>query len=412
MPRRSRKLLNTDTQEEQLLLKNRALAATEEGITISDPSLPDNPLIYANEGFERLTGYSVDEVIGRNCRFLQGPDTDPGTVDVIREALRLNRACTVEILNYRKDGTPFWNRLSITPVRDDTGKVTHHIGVQSDITARKNVEEALREAKKQLEAANQRMTKDLHAAARIQRSLLPSASLVLPGVDFAWAYEPATELAGDLLNIFVLDADHIGAYVLDVSGHGVASALLSMAVSRLMAPLPGRSVMFSSEENNGKPVVASPSEAVTKLNKFFPFDPETAQYFTLLYCVLNLETRELRYTSAGHLPPILAPAEGCPKALETTGPPVGLLPSPDIGEQKLILGLGDRIYLCTDGIVEAENQKEVDFGTDRLFRCLSAARKLPIQEAVDLVLARVSRWLGSSDLPDDASMMGFEIKQP
>ena len=84
-------------------------------MTISDPSLPDNPLIYANNGFEELTGYSAEEVIGRNCRFLQGPDTDEKSTEIIREAIRNERACTVQILNYKKDGTPFWNRLSITP---------------------------------------------------------------------------------------------------------------------------------------------------------------------------------------------------------------------------------------------------------------------------------------------------------
>jgi PAS domain S-box-containing protein len=79
---------------------------------------PDNPLIFANEGFERLTGYARQDVIGRNCRFLQGPDTDAHALNQIRQAIRDEQSCTVELLNYRKDGTPFWNRLSITHIRD------------------------------------------------------------------------------------------------------------------------------------------------------------------------------------------------------------------------------------------------------------------------------------------------------
>lgn len=90
---------------EELLLKNRALDASEEGITIADARLPGRPLIYVNAGFERLTGYAAAEAIGRNCRFLQGPDTDPETTETIRRALREERPCTVEVLNYRKGGS-------------------------------------------------------------------------------------------------------------------------------------------------------------------------------------------------------------------------------------------------------------------------------------------------------------------
>ena len=93
-------------------LKDRALAAAAEGITISDPSLPDNPLIYVNSGFERITGYPAAAVLGKNCRFLQGPDTDPEAAAIIRQAVIEETECTVEILNYRRDGSSFWNRLS------------------------------------------------------------------------------------------------------------------------------------------------------------------------------------------------------------------------------------------------------------------------------------------------------------
>lgn len=180
---------------QELLLKDRVLSAAEEGITITDPALPDNPLIYVNQGFERLTGYSAQEVLGRNCRFLQGPQTDPQAAEEIRRAVREQRPCKVEILNYRKDGSTFWNRLSITPVRDASGRVTHHIGIQSDVTARRLAEEALREATRQLEAANARMKRDLDAAARIQRALLPAPDLHLAGITAAWAFQPSTELA-------------------------------------------------------------------------------------------------------------------------------------------------------------------------------------------------------------------------
>jgi PAS domain S-box-containing protein len=126
--------------EEALRLRDRAIAAAPEGIVITDPRQPDNPIIYVNAGFERLTGYSAAEVRGRNCRFLRGPDTDLAALAQIRQAIREERECTVQILNYRKDGTPFWNLMSISPVRDTYGRPIYFVGVQTDITERQRTE--------------------------------------------------------------------------------------------------------------------------------------------------------------------------------------------------------------------------------------------------------------------------------
>jgi PAS domain S-box-containing protein len=140
--------------EEELRTRDRAIMSSINGILITDTSLPDNPVIYVNPAFERLTGYSAEEALGRNCRFLQGPDTDPETVKNIREAIASEQEINAILLNYKKDGTPFWNDLTITPVRDDDGKVTHFIGVQNDVTDRKRAEEELVSAKEGAEVAN------------------------------------------------------------------------------------------------------------------------------------------------------------------------------------------------------------------------------------------------------------------
>jgi PAS domain S-box-containing protein len=122
-------------------LYDRALAATSCGIVISDARCFDNPIIYCNPAFLEITGYSQEEVIGRNCRFLQGHDTDPIAVEQIRQSIRTGQEVRVVLKNYRKDGTVFWNDLRISPVRDSSGKVTHFIGIQTDITERKQAEE-------------------------------------------------------------------------------------------------------------------------------------------------------------------------------------------------------------------------------------------------------------------------------
>ena len=124
-------------------LYERALAATSCGIVISDACQADNPIIYCNQAFLEITGYSRNEVIGRNCRFLQGQETDPQAIEEIRQSVRKGQECQVVLKNYRKDGTPFWNDLTISPVRDASGRLTHFIGVQTDITKRKQAEETL-----------------------------------------------------------------------------------------------------------------------------------------------------------------------------------------------------------------------------------------------------------------------------
>ena len=129
--------------QEELRLRDRAIAAASNGIVISNPHLPDCPIIYCNPAFSAMTGYPPEEVIGRNCRFLQGEGTEDQYVQQIRDCLHAERECIVILRNYRKDGTLFWNELSVSPVRDAGGNLTHFIGVQTDITARKDAEDAL-----------------------------------------------------------------------------------------------------------------------------------------------------------------------------------------------------------------------------------------------------------------------------
>jgi PAS domain S-box-containing protein len=134
--------------EAALRLRDRAIQAATQGITITDAGQADNPVIYVSPSFERITGYKPEQVLGRNLRFLQGPDTDPAVVARLRAAVAAGEPCSVEFRNYRNDGTPFWNALSISPVRDAAGHLTHFVGVQADVTGRRDLEEQFRQAQK------------------------------------------------------------------------------------------------------------------------------------------------------------------------------------------------------------------------------------------------------------------------
>ncbi|MFB6345311.1 MAG: PAS domain S-box protein [bacterium] len=143
-----RNIMDRKEAEQELRLKERAMSSTQEGITISKNDGDDNPLIYVNEGFVEMTGYSRAWALGRDCRFLQGEKTDPDKVARMREAINKNEPISLEVINYRQGGEPFWNKVSITPIRDEQGSVTHYVGIQQDITEKKNREEELRQAEK------------------------------------------------------------------------------------------------------------------------------------------------------------------------------------------------------------------------------------------------------------------------
>jgi len=121
-------------------------------VSLVDIRRPDAPLIYVNRGFEKLTGYAPAEVVGRNCRFLQGQNTDRDAITEMRRAMAKGGAHLTDLLNYKKNGEPFWNRLSLRPVRNERDELTHYVGIQSDITALKRVEDKVIEFARDLNA--------------------------------------------------------------------------------------------------------------------------------------------------------------------------------------------------------------------------------------------------------------------
>lgn len=167
-----------------------AFKATRMPMIVTDPSQPDNPIIFCNEAFRKLTGYNDDEIIGRNCRFLQGSETDRETVAKIRDSIVAGRDVAVDILNYRKDGSTFWNAVFISPVRDEAGSIIYFFASQLDFTTVKSREADLAAARHEAEAEVAKHTANLRAALeartllvhevdhRVKNNLLTMASMV------------------------------------------------------------------------------------------------------------------------------------------------------------------------------------------------------------------------------------------
>ncbi|TWR30953.1 PAS domain S-box protein [Mucilaginibacter pallidiroseus] len=138
-----------------------AVNASSNGVVITDNTQPDQPIIYCNAAFEQITGYTKDEIIGRNCRFLQANDREQKGREALLGAITAGEHCKVELRNYKKNGQMIWNELRISPVKDSNGQITHFIGIQNDITARKNAENALADEKANLEKRVTERTQDL-----------------------------------------------------------------------------------------------------------------------------------------------------------------------------------------------------------------------------------------------------------
>ena len=149
-----------------------AVRATRMPMVITDPAQDDNPIVFCNVAFQELTGYTRDEIVGRNCRFLQGPDTDPASVTRVREAIAAGHDIDVDLLNYRKDGTTFWNALYMSPVRDKDGVIRFFFASQLDVSDRVEAQNIINDQKLLVEREVERRTADLRAALDAKTILL------------------------------------------------------------------------------------------------------------------------------------------------------------------------------------------------------------------------------------------------
>ncbi len=283
-----------------------------------------------------------------------------------------------------------------------------HARVETHLKLRR-LQIELEEINARLANANDRMSHDLKAAAKIQETFLPREVPRIPGIDFAWIFQPCDELAGDGLNIIPLGNGKVGLYVLDVSGHGVAAALLSVTLSRLLSPPSEPSSILI--QNRGVADVfdiTPPAEVAARLNRLFPFDSATGQFATLVYGILNTATGEFRYVSAGHPGPVHLPSSADGVILESQGFPIGL--ADDAFEERSIrLGAGDRLYLYSDGVPEAMDSAGKLFGTDRLLEAITSVRSRLLQDSVVALLENITLWHESKRPQDDISILTVEV---
>ncbi len=220
-----------------------AVAAASTSMVVTDPNLPGNPIILVNPAFTRITGYEAAEAIGRNCRFLQGKDTDPDTIERLRRAIVARRPINVTIRNYRKDGRTFWSELSVSPVFDERRQLIHFVGIQTDVTGRVRAEDALRRSERDLRELAQTHAATLDALPAYVALLDPAGAVV--SVNKIWRESTRFVAAGDA-------ADIGGNYLalLDDTAGPFAAEAPEMS-DGLRAVLAGASDLFTHEYPDG-----------------------------------------------------------------------------------------------------------------------------------------------------------------
>jgi len=263
----------------------------------------------------------------------------------------------------------------------------------------------------QLNEFNSRMKRDLQAAARMQQSLLPNEAIEVPEVAVAWDYTPCEELAGDFLNYAKLDENTLGLYVVDVCGHGAASALLAVAIGRVLSTVvSATSLLVRLDPFTGKRVVTPPTTVVGELNKRFPMESQGGLHFTILYGVLDLRTKLFRYACAGHPQPVHLPKGQKAVFASGEGLAVGWVDDVEFDEFTLQLAAGDRLLLYSDGVPEAMDASLEQLTNQRMLEELDASREKTLGDQVTHVREIVNDWCKPKGPLDDVSILLVEIQ--
>jgi sigma-B regulation protein RsbU (phosphoserine phosphatase) len=251
--------------------------------------------------------------------------------------------------------------------------------------------------------------RQLEELAVVQKRLLPSRDVAIPGIRFDWLFLPTMLGGGDALGCFRLDDTHAGFYALDVVGQGIVPSLFSLVLHMFLSPHPdaGGILVERTREPGGLHVLL-PAEVVKKLNTRFYLRDDANPYFTMTYATVVPSTGKLRLVRAGHPFPLVQKADGTVKQLRTEGYAVGLFPSADIMSEDVELESADRLFLYSDGLMDCANPAGVSFGARRLEDCIKAGRGKPLSDAVKDIREAVIKWRGSEVFNDDVSLLALE----
>jgi sigma-B regulation protein RsbU (phosphoserine phosphatase) len=269
-------------------------------------------------------------------------------------------------------------------------------------------EKRLRSLNNELIEKDQRIDIDLKAAAEIQKSLLPQKTFFEENLEIAWKFEPCEHMGGDIFNIFKMDAEHLGVYMLDVSGHGVPAAMVTVSVSQFLQQ---NSVQLQKNSS-----IMPPAEVLDALDKEFPFE-RFNNFFTITYFIINVKNGHTVYSNAGHPFPIHLHKKETIELLKKGGPTIGIGDFDAIDDRKirfeeghLKLKPGDKLFMYTDGIVEYQNDKEELYGDDRFYSSLKTQKAESVTNMIDQCIKSLMEFGNNTNPQDDITLLGLQFK--
>lgn len=265
--------------------------------------------------------------------------------------------------------------------------------------------EALFDSNRRLQDKQAKLEEDLAAAAQIQYALIPAKPPELHDFAFSWQFIPSDLSGGDIFNIHVIDEKTVVVYLADVSGHGVPAAMVTVSIAQTLQPY-GGSILKKSAVHPGTAAIRPPSEVLRKLNGEYPLE-RFDKYFTISYVVIDRDTGLIRYSNAGHPPPILLRANGTLEQLDAGGPMIGLGDLLPFEQGELSLAKGDRLYLHTDGITEHCRGEEF-FGNKRLHAELIRTKELPLAKACETIVEKLHDFNNGNKALDDVTLVALE----
>jgi phosphoserine phosphatase RsbU/P len=286
---------------------------------------------------------------------------------------------------------------------------------RGEVVARVHSQLALSRLTRELIALNSRLVEkqasldfDLRAAGDIQRALLPAQFLEqTPFLQMAYRFSPCDEVGGDVCNYHYIDEDHLAAYMVDVSGHGVPAAMLAVSISRSLAP---PSLHRAIDGSCGiDPAMYSPSEVLRRLDREYQIE-RFDKFFTICYLVLNHRTGEFRYSRAGHPIPVVVRKGGGLELLEAGGTIIGIGTPVPFDEGSGRLEQGDMIVLYTDGVTEGQNSNGDFFGEDSLYRSLFASAGASSASACKKVMDDLFEFSNGTRPRDDVTVMAIRYE--
>jgi sigma-B regulation protein RsbU (phosphoserine phosphatase) len=259
-----------------------------------------------------------------------------------------------------------------------------------------------------LQSAHKLLEDDLKAAGWMQQRLLPPPALEAHGVRCEWRLQPSGYIAGDIFNFFALDEFHVAFYLLDVSGHGIPAAMLSVSLSMMLTP----DAAHGSPLKRYDPVtdtydILSPAEVVHELNRRFQLKDD--RYFTMVYGLFDSRSSMLRVAQAGHPGPALIKKDGTVTILGTGGMPVGLWRDIEFDCIDTFVSPGDRLLLYSDGITECMNLQGEAFGDSRLLAHLEQGATQSVDKLLARLLSDVRIWRAQTEFGDDLSLLAIEM---